>query len=207
MPLGSVGVSATQGILVAFFLGVLLYTAGKAGRVLYEIALNEGGFPPSWYLRFGSSASSGQIIWICIVAPMMEEVVFRVGLFALMLRFLPLTVSVLLCSAAFSLVHWPNVDSFELVVLFISGVCYQLVYMRFGSFLYPTISHATLNASVLTPKPSMEAMLGGIGVSSRGEVILTLATILLAVIMLMLVVEKSTRKRRTEVSLTEQQTS
>lgn len=185
---------AVSRALVAVTVGALLYGFGKSLRPAIEMLMSATTVP-SFYLKSGSSFNPGQIIWICLLAPLAEEMVFRVVLFDVLRRHLPTLMALIITSVSFALAHVLDADAIDLILLFVSGVCYQVERLRLGSVAYPMISHAIPNALIILPKPSIEAMLATVGVTGTRSATAVLLIVASLIVVAILWMERATRAK------------
>lgn len=82
-----------------------------------------------------------------ILAPLLEETVFRGFLLPSLSRFMPTPLAVVISSIAFGLVHFSPRDTPQLTAL---GILLGFSYVRSGNLLTPMIIHGTWNGTVLT---------------------------------------------------------
>lgn len=82
-----------------------------------------------------------------ILAPLLEETVFRGFLLPSLAKYMPTPVAVVLSSIAFGLVHFSPRDTPQLTAL---GLLLGFSYVRSGNLLTPMIIHGTWNGTVLT---------------------------------------------------------
>jgi len=92
----------------------------------------------------------GSLFGLVLLAPVVEELVFRGLLFGTLRRGLNMWTSAVLSAAVFAVAHGYGAWGFASV--FFSGVLWALAYERTGSLLPPILAHAATNfmtASVL----------------------------------------------------------
>jgi membrane protease YdiL (CAAX protease family) len=82
-----------------------------------------------------------------ILAPLLEETVFRGFLLPSLAKYMPTPLAVVLSSIAFGLVHFSPRDTPQLTAL---GLLLGFSYVRSGNLLTPMIIHGTWNGTVLT---------------------------------------------------------
>jgi membrane protease YdiL (CAAX protease family) len=85
-------------------------------------------------------------IVIIVLAPIIEEVVFRGLFYAALKSYFPWFVSLIFSSLIFSLIH-ENVLAFTL--LFSLSVLLTFIYELYGKLLYPILIHSCFNISML----------------------------------------------------------
>lgn len=82
-----------------------------------------------------------------ILAPLLEETVFRGFLLPSLSQYMPTPIAVVISSVAFGLVHFSPRDTPQLTAL---GLLLGFSYIRSGNLLTPMIIHGTWNGTVLT---------------------------------------------------------
>ena len=84
---------------------------------------------------------------IIVLVPISEEIIFRRFIFAFLAPRCGFMLALLISSGAFAIIHF---SLYSLPALFLLGIAFQLIYLKFGS-LYPAIlMHAFNNAIALT---------------------------------------------------------
>ncbi len=135
-----VGVSAVVGLLSYVVLGLVLRAADRwFGLPAYEEALL-------------AEVSSGWrwvavVVLVLLVAPVVEELVFRGPLLDVLSGRFGEGVAVVASGALFALFH--GVPPAQSAVLLVFGVVLAVLRRRAGSVVAPTVSHATYNLAVL----------------------------------------------------------
>ncbi len=97
-----------------------------------------------------SGGNPGQV-WLLVaaaalVAPVVEEILFRGYFYGVLRRYLGPVAAVFLSAAFFAVIH---VNLLSLVPLFVLAVCFALAYEATGSLLVPMTMHALFNLSNL----------------------------------------------------------
>jgi membrane protease YdiL (CAAX protease family) len=89
------------------------------------------------------------IIQAVIMAPLIEELVFRGALQTALMRLMKgkRWLAMLITAAAFSAIHGTVVPTQGLLPLFVLGLVFSYVYERTGSLLVPILAHAVFNAA------------------------------------------------------------
>ena len=85
-------------------------------------------------------------IMIVLLAPIIEEIVFRGLFYAALKSYFPWFVSIILTSVIFSLIH-ENILAFTL--LFSLSLLLTFIYELYGKLLYPILIHSCFNISML----------------------------------------------------------
>ena len=85
-------------------------------------------------------------IMIIILAPIIEEVVFRGLFYAALKSYLPWFASLIISSVIFSLIH-ENILSFT--ILFSLSILLTLIYELCGKLFYPMLIHSCFNITML----------------------------------------------------------
>ena len=99
------------------------------------------------FARTGDFASLAVMIGLAVlVAPVTEELVFRVGLFRWLRTRIPRSLALFLPAVAFAALHGNLAVLVPLVVL---AVCLALAYERVGHPLVPMVAHALFNLNTL----------------------------------------------------------
>lgn len=84
-----------------------------------------------------------------ILGPIIEEILFRAVLFDRLRKFIPVAFAVVLSSLVFSLFH--SEDS-QIIITFILGIIFAVIYRRTQNLAYPIVLHAALNAMTVFSK-------------------------------------------------------
>ena len=88
-----------------------------------------------------------EIISICLISPILEELFFRFIFYNTLKYFFGIYLAVLFASLIFAFVH-TNILSFP--TLFLLGVFFNYVFIRFSNLLYPILLHVVFNTVMLT---------------------------------------------------------
>ncbi|UCE02060.1 MAG: CPBP family intramembrane metalloprotease [Candidatus Latescibacterota bacterium] len=131
-------------------LGVLLLSAGTLPLAYAGSALNLRLVEPDLiYFDFyrgiiptNTSELVGGVLALVILAPLGEEVVFRVLLLGVLRRHMPPLLAVVLVALLFAAVHF---QPWALLPIFILGIVLGLIVLRTGSLLAAWIAHALFN--------------------------------------------------------------
>lgn len=149
--------------------GVALVFAGCAGHWLYVLLQRLGEAPPMVVhqtlrtLRedFSYAFLLQVIVFAVVLAPLLEEMVFRGVLQTSLLRLMGgrRWAAIGAASLVFGLVHWWVVPWHGLIPLVLVGVVWGYAYERTGSLLVAVVGHAVFNAlnvavAVLTLGPT-----------------------------------------------------
>jgi membrane protease YdiL (CAAX protease family) len=119
---------------------------------LYHLGLSKLGFdlePPAIEFLL-KNCDFSTLIWLTVgvvfLAPISEELVFRRFMFGFLAPRCGFVPAMLITAAAFAGIH---LSIYDLPALFLLGIAFQLIYLRFGS-LYPAVlMHAFNNAIAL----------------------------------------------------------
>ena len=87
-----------------------------------------------------------KILWILLIGPALEEIVFRGLAFRPAEQDLGAGWAILLCAALFALAHWgfPN-----LLIAFLAGLVFGWIRYRTGNVLCPMLAHVGANAVLM----------------------------------------------------------
>lgn len=136
-------------------IGILLLMGNEppaiAHQVLVELA-REG---------FGGATAWGLIISAVVIAPVLEEIIFRgaVQTSLLQSRLVVSRWTVIACAAAgFTLIHMPVVEPHSLPGLYILALGLGWTYERWGSLWVPIFIHAIFNAVNIVAALNIEAL-------------------------------------------------
>jgi membrane protease YdiL (CAAX protease family) len=88
----------------------------------------------------------GIVILACVVAPIVEELLFRGFLFNALLRYTPVWLAVVLCGALFGLAHNQPGNLGALAPLAAVGMVLATIYYRSGSLVAAMLAHASFNS-------------------------------------------------------------
>ena len=131
---------------------LLLIVAGNVLRI-YHMLLSTNGIKldSPKIEKLLQTSDSGSLYLMCfgiiVLAPISEELIFRRFIFGFLAPRYGFVAALLLTSLAFALIHF---SLYSLPALFILGIGFQLIYLKFGS-LYPAIMmHAFSNAIAVT---------------------------------------------------------
>ena len=103
-----------------------------AVRIVLNLLHHGNGWAIAIFVGFG-----------VIVAPILEELIFRAFLYPILKQYIGFVGAMLLCAALFALIHTTPA---ALLPLFIFAILQTLAYERLGSILVPIATHATFNA-------------------------------------------------------------
>ena len=122
---------------------LMLWLAALTASDDWRAALRELGF------HFFLTLSGWRLIWltfsIVIIAPLLEELVFRRIIFGWLLKFIGATAAVLLTSLLFGLLH----SVYQLPGLLILALGWQYAYIKSGNLANNVLMHALNNALTL----------------------------------------------------------
>ena len=136
-------------VLTAFVSAILyLIVTGSVMQIYHKIlSMNGIKLDPPEIEKLLKTSDSASLFLICfgviVLAPISEELIFRRFIFGFLAPRYGFIAALLLTSATFALVHF---SLYSLPALFLLGIAFQLIYLKFGS-LYPAIlMHAFSNA-------------------------------------------------------------
>ena len=136
-------------VLISLVSAVLwLIVTGNIMRIYHKLlSMNGIKLDPPEIEKILQTSDSASLFLICfgviVLAPISEELIFRRFIFGFLAPRYGFIAALLLTSAAFALVHF---SLYSLPALFLLGIAFQLIYLKFGS-LYPAIlMHAFSNA-------------------------------------------------------------
>ena len=89
----------------------------------------------------------GILLHVLIIAPIVEEVIFRGYIYKILKSKLPIIFSMIISSTLFALIHY-NVLSY--ILLFVLSIFLTYIYERNGSIIYPIIIHSLFNLMMST---------------------------------------------------------
>ena len=135
----------------ASFLGVILvlFVAANLTYVYHKLLIMLGIDPKPPPIEAILKNSDANTLWflcfgIIVLAPISEELIFRRFIFGFLAPHLGFIASMLLTAAFFAAIH---MSWYSLPALFLLGIGFQLIYLKFGS-LYPAIIMHSLNNAV-----------------------------------------------------------
>ncbi|MEM1086692.1 MAG: CPBP family intramembrane glutamic endopeptidase [Pseudomonadota bacterium] len=103
---------------------------------------------PDWYYHITPAMLPGTLFAAVIVAPLVEEYLFRgLGMGCLLERGWSPVIVVLVTSALFAFTHTQYLPS-GMFLIFVSGVIFGYLRLVSGALTLPVISHALLNLSI-----------------------------------------------------------
>lgn len=142
---GSIGQGAA--FLLAALPPLMFYT------LLYKVGLQASGVDVSLQAQVKEMAASATwpvrvyfVFLAAVLAPLVEELLFRGILFPVLLQRAPLSVALIAVSLLFALMHW-HVPS--LVPLFILSMAFCLAYLYAGSLWVCVAMHSLFNLSTV----------------------------------------------------------
>jgi membrane protease YdiL (CAAX protease family) len=135
----------------ASFLGVILvlFVAANLTYVYHKLLIMLGIDPKPPPIEAILKNSDANTLWflcfgIIVLAPISEELIFRRFIFGFLAPHLGFIASMLLTATFFAAIH---MSWYSLPALFLLGIGFQLIYLKFGS-LYPAIIMHSLNNAV-----------------------------------------------------------
>jgi membrane protease YdiL (CAAX protease family) len=123
--------------------------------LLMELATRALGpvAPPEQSLMAASRAGGlGAVVAgvsVVLVAPVVEELIYRSALFQSLRKTLGLWPGMLISAGVFAVVHVELGQPLYLLGLFVLGMWFAAAFHRTGSILVPVVGHATFNATSL----------------------------------------------------------
>lgn len=88
------------------------------------------------------------VMMACIFPAVMEELIFRFGVFGICRNFVKrVWLAVIISAAIFAVYHW---NFGQLVYQFIMGVIFACIYFRTGNIVYPMLAHFINNFIIIT---------------------------------------------------------
>jgi CAAX protease family protein len=131
------------GAALAAYLGCAFINAGSNLVIkLLDIKIE----PPLVPLLAKECTDTGFILFafaVIIVAPLVEEIVFRRIIFSWLTQYTSKWIAIILTAALFAIVH----DSYaQFAALFMLGIGFQLIYLKFNSLIPAIIMHAGFNS-------------------------------------------------------------
>lgn len=85
------------------------------------------------------------IFFPILIAPVFEELLFRMGLYSMMRRRFEKNFSILLCTITFAVIHGYSIQGFFMCL--IGGLLFMLIYVRTGNIGYSIAAHMICNLS------------------------------------------------------------
>lgn len=128
-----------------------LFIASSLAQWLTRVGLESCGieYKTQFLAEYFLTLSGWRLIWltfsIVIIAPLLEELVFRRIIFGWLLKFIGATAAVLLTSLLFGLLH----SVYQLPGLLILALGWQYVYIKSGNLANNVLMHALNNALTL----------------------------------------------------------
>jgi uncharacterized protein len=92
-------------------------------------------------------SNPGIIVIICLVCPILEEIVFREMIFGTFKRKIGTGAAAIVAAFLFSLIHF---DFANTIVYMLIGLTFSWIYIKSKSILATILSHALMNSIVLT---------------------------------------------------------
>lgn len=133
--------------------GTVIYLLiGGACGVLLNMAIMHSSLPeifPAYTESFAGKLYSVDIIYgfflYCIVAPVLEEFIFRIGIYGFLYKRLGFAVSAVLSSVLFAVYHMNMIQG---IYAFIMGMLFCVLYHRDHKMTVPILLHAGANLAV-----------------------------------------------------------
>ncbi|QHE50861.1 CPBP family intramembrane glutamic endopeptidase [Pontibacillus sp. HMF3514] len=139
--------SSTGNLILWSFLGILLAYAGQIVAGLIELAL---GIQPesqnTQNLMEIAKATPAFIIIIALIAPILEEIIFRKIIFGSLYKVTNFWIAVFSSSLIFAFVHW----DFEHILKYSAmGFVFAFLYVKTKRIIVPIIAHMMMNLIVV----------------------------------------------------------
>jgi uncharacterized protein len=99
------------------------------------------------YLLEVVKSNPGMIVIICLVCPILEEIVFRKMIFGTFKRKIGTVAAAIVAAFLFSLIHF---DFANTIVYMLIGLTFSWIYIKSKSILAAITSHVLMNSIVLT---------------------------------------------------------
>jgi len=140
-----ISISFVSSILLLFIMANLMYVYHKLltmmgikiERPMIEAILKSSDASSLWWMCFG----------IIVLAPISEELIFRRFIFGFLAPRCGFLTAIAMTAGLFAVIH---MSLYSLPALFLLGIGFQLIYLKFGS-IYPAIMmHAFNNAIAVT---------------------------------------------------------
>lgn len=106
-------------------------------------------FEPQDLSHINNSGFISAYLSVAIIAPIVEEILFRGVMFSAFSRRFGLVVGIIVSSGFFGLAHFSSTGIFEMAVLSFFGVIWALLYWRTGSIIPGIVLHGFDNALVV----------------------------------------------------------
>ena len=116
---------------------------GAAQESLFHLKADE--VQVHWLREARGSLVAGFVFLACVAAPIMEELIFRGFFFNALLRYMHVSVAVLLSSLLFGFAHFQPGNAGAIAPLAASGVVLAAVYYRSGSLTAAMLTHGLFN--------------------------------------------------------------
>lgn len=143
-------------IILLFLLDIVLTSMGALlANILYEVFDLTEGTSNSPGLSYLMTIVPVPLLVICIgiLAPIAEELFYRVWLFSYLKGKLPLALAIILQGVLFGLAHMPN-NHFNMAEILaaiphiIGGIFYASIYLKTDNIYYPVMLHCLNNLSL-----------------------------------------------------------
>ena len=135
---------------IAYSLGgaVVMFFAVAATGALQEAVfhLKPDEVQVQWFHAVRGSLVAVAVVFACIAAPFVEELLFRGFLFNALLRYMPAWIAVVLSATAFGFSHFQPGNAGAIAPLAAGGAVLALVYYRSGSLIASMLTHAVFNS-------------------------------------------------------------
>ena len=135
---------------LAFAIGgaIVMFLAVAATGALQEAVfhLKPDEVQVQWFRAVRGSLALIAVVFACVAAPFVEELLFRGFLFNALLRYLPAWLAVVLSAIAFGGSHFQPGNAGAIAPLAAGGAVLALVYYRSGSLVASMLTHAIFNS-------------------------------------------------------------
>jgi membrane protease YdiL (CAAX protease family) len=132
---------ALAGAVVMFF---AVAATGALQEAVFHLKPDE--VQVQWFHAVRGSLVAIAVVFACIAAPFVEEILFRGFLFNALLRYMPAWIAVVLSATAFGFSHYQPGNAGAIAPLAAGGVVLALVYYGSGSLVASMLTHAVFNS-------------------------------------------------------------
>jgi len=123
--------------IMYIYLGILKKIGVKLEKPVVEEILKNSEPNSLWIIIFA----------VIVLAPISEEIIFRRFIFGFLAPRCGLIIAMVITAALFAAIH---MSLYSLPALFLLGIAFQLIYLKFGSIYPAIIMHAFNNAIAVT---------------------------------------------------------
>jgi len=141
------GESSTGTIVLWSFLGIILAYAGQiiAGWIELELGIKPESQNTQQLMEI-AKATPAFIIIIALIAPILEEIIFRKIIFGSLYKISNFWIAALSSSLVFALVHW---DFIHILKYSAMGFVFAFLYVKTKRIIVPIIAHMMMNLIVV----------------------------------------------------------